>query len=178
MTARGALTGGACSRGYDSRGLRVKRLGTENGATATEFAIVALLLAFLLFGILLFGRFLWLREAVTSAAREGARYGIATGQVAGVERYRDCDGIIAAARALTPDLAAATTVTVSYQRDGLGEIANCPGSPPAAGDIEAGDRLIVSVSTPMDLDFPVVGSVLPSTVDATQERSIFLSETP
>lgn len=41
---------------------------------------------------------MFIYAAVTGAAREGARYGAASGSIDGTRYYKDCDGIIAAAR--------------------------------------------------------------------------------
>jgi Flp pilus assembly pilin Flp len=51
-------------------------LSSQNGATAVEFAIILPLLLVLIFGIIEFGLFLYNRQVITNAAREGARAGI------------------------------------------------------------------------------------------------------
>jgi len=48
----------------------------QKGATAVEFAIVLSLLLALIFGIIEFGLFIFNRQVITNAAREGARAGI------------------------------------------------------------------------------------------------------
>jgi hypothetical protein len=48
----------------------------QKGATAVEFAIVLSLLITLIFGIIEFGLFIFNRQVITNAAREGARAGI------------------------------------------------------------------------------------------------------
>ena len=48
----------------------------QKGATAVECAIVLFLLLTLIFGITEFGLFLFNRQVITNAAREGARAGI------------------------------------------------------------------------------------------------------
>ena len=48
----------------------------QKGATLVEFAIVLSLLLALIFGIIEFGLFIFNRQVITNAAREGARYGI------------------------------------------------------------------------------------------------------
>jgi len=48
----------------------------QKGATAVEFAIVLSLLITLIFGIIEFSLFIFNRQVITNAAREGARYGI------------------------------------------------------------------------------------------------------
>lgn len=51
-------------------------LSNQNGATAVEFAIVLPLLLVLIFGAIEFGLFLYNRQVITNAVREGARAGI------------------------------------------------------------------------------------------------------
>ncbi|MDL1962788.1 MAG: pilus assembly protein [Deltaproteobacteria bacterium] len=48
----------------------------QKGATAVEFAIVLSLLITLMFGIIEFSLFIFNRQVITNAAREGARAGI------------------------------------------------------------------------------------------------------
>ena len=48
----------------------------QKGTTAVEFAIVLSLLLTLIFGIIEFGLFIFNRQVITNAAREGARAGI------------------------------------------------------------------------------------------------------
>jgi Flp pilus assembly protein TadG len=57
--------------------LRIKsKRDTERGATLVEFAIGATVFMAALFGVLEFGRALWLHNALTDAARRGARYAV------------------------------------------------------------------------------------------------------
>ena len=48
----------------------------QKGATAVEFAIILLVLLTLIFGTIEFGLFIFNRQVITNAAREGARVGI------------------------------------------------------------------------------------------------------
>ena len=57
----------------------------QKGATIVEFAIVLFLLITLIFGITEWGLYMFNRQVITNAAREGARYGI----VARPERRTD-----------------------------------------------------------------------------------------
>lgn len=49
---------------------------SERGATIAEFAVVALFFFMLIFGVIEFGRFLYTHNALTDAARRGARYAV------------------------------------------------------------------------------------------------------
>ena len=53
-----------------------KRLRSESGASAVEFALVLPLLMLILFGIIEFGLALYRQAILTNASREGARLGI------------------------------------------------------------------------------------------------------
>jgi Flp pilus assembly protein TadG len=55
--------------------IRTKRSG-ERGATLVEFAIAASAFLMVMFAVLEFGRLLWLHNALTDAARRGARYAV------------------------------------------------------------------------------------------------------
>jgi Flp pilus assembly protein TadG len=47
----------------------------EKGATLVEFAIGVTVFVMVMFGVMEFGRALWVHNALTDAARRGARYG-------------------------------------------------------------------------------------------------------
>jgi hypothetical protein len=50
--------------------------GNDKGATALEFAIVLPVLLLVVFGIIEWGLYMYNRQVITNAAREGARYGV------------------------------------------------------------------------------------------------------
>ena len=71
----------------------------KNAQGMVEFALVLPVLLLVLFGIIEFGRLLFIYVTTTSASREAARYGTAVGGNANdLPRYRDCDGMRAAAK--------------------------------------------------------------------------------
>jgi Flp pilus assembly protein TadG len=53
-----------------------KSLNSQKGATLVEFALIASLLFLLLFAIIEFGIYLFNKQVITNASREGARFGI------------------------------------------------------------------------------------------------------
>jgi len=53
-----------------------RRRSSQKGAAAVEFAIVLLPLILILFGVIEFGLFMYNKQVITNASREGARYGI------------------------------------------------------------------------------------------------------
>ena len=72
------------------------RSKSEHAQTMVEFAIVFPILLLLTYGLIEFGRMIFIYVAVTSAAREGARYGSAAGFLDGsitTKHYMDCTGV-------------------------------------------------------------------------------------
>jgi len=55
--------------------MRKNRTG-ERGATMAEFAIISVVFFMIIFGIIEFGRLLYTHNALTDAARRGARYAV------------------------------------------------------------------------------------------------------
>jgi hypothetical protein len=80
-------------------GKRFNRTKKEIAQTMVEFALVFPILLLLTYGIMEFGRILFIYISTTSSAREGARYGAATGEGAnGIQQFADCAGIRTAVR--------------------------------------------------------------------------------
>lgn len=72
---------------YLNKSYSVKR----NAQTLVEFALILPLALLLTLGLIEFGRMIFMYAAVTSSAREGARYGAAAGVgVNGMVQYADC----------------------------------------------------------------------------------------
>jgi len=103
--------------------------GSSRGQTLVEFALVLPIIVILLFGIIDFGLMLNHRITLQHAVREGARYGMVTGDCAAIQqRTADRAG----------DIITASDVTVSYSSD-----------PAMPGDT-------VKVSAPFDWQFPLM----------------------
>jgi len=109
-------------------------------------------------------------SAITTSAREGARYGSAAGGIGGsINYYEDCNGIIAAATRVGQYAGVrAWNVQVSYD-DGSGTSKGTCGSP--SSEIELGDRIIVQVDGDYD---PFVGLVNfeSFTISSVERRTI------
>jgi hypothetical protein len=122
----------------------------EKAQTMVEFALVFPLVLLITYGLIEFGRMIFIYTSVTSAAREGARYGTAAG--GSTPQYADCAGIQDAVRRTAflitiPNSA----ITISYDSGpGTATKSNCP--PPLDGSnpshIILGDRVVVSVNVP------------------------------
>ena len=55
----------------------LRKNGNERGATLLEFAIGASVFCIAMFGVLEYGRVMWTHNALSDAARRGARYAVA-----------------------------------------------------------------------------------------------------
>jgi TadE-like protein len=64
----------------------------ENAQTMVEFALVFPIVLLITYGIIEFGRMVFIYASVTGAAREGARYGAASGSLT-TPYFTDCTGI-------------------------------------------------------------------------------------
>jgi hypothetical protein len=130
-----------------------------------------------------FGRLLFIYVTTTSAAREATRYASAVEDIGGVERYRDCAGIRAAARNVDV-LGAISSINVSYYTNygGLGQIyrGNCPaegGTGPHTGPIlSLGDQVVVEVYGSFQPIVPMVPISI-NTLEAHSARTI-IKEVP
>lgn len=148
---------------------------SERGASAVEFAIVAPLLFLLLFGIIEFARAISVYTAVSTAAREGARYGASVGlDDGGVPHYLDCDGIKEAAQAravLTSIEPGEIEVTYDLGPEDGDEPIACESV--GYGDIQDQSRVVVVVSSTFSSPIPIISSIVGDMeVRASQARTI------
>ena len=141
------------------------RLKNENAQTMIEFALVFPLVLLIVYGLIEFGRMLFIYSSTTSAAREGARYGAAAGDVGFLlPHYADCDGIKnAAMRSGTFASLAEENITISYDHGpGISFPISCP--PYDANHLDLinnkpyyYDRIVVDVTTWYAPIIPVPG---------------------
>ena len=103
--------------------LRLKKnKKNERGSTLVEFAIGVLVFATAMFAVLEFGRVLWAHNALTDAARRGARYAVLhtandVDQVKNVVVFGDAAGT---GNPMLPNLSA-SNVNVAYNGFGLND---------------------------------------------------------
>ena len=93
---------------------------SERGTTLVEFSIAATVFLTAMFGVIEFGRALWVHNALSDAARRGARYAVlhSASDVAGVKNvvvYGDPAG---GSKSTVPNLTTAN-VNVTYSGFGL-----------------------------------------------------------
>jgi hypothetical protein len=135
---------------------RTKYLNRQEFAQAlTEFALIVPLLLLIVYGVIEFGRLLATYSMLTTASREGARYGAAAGDVGNaVPHYADCAGIRAAAKkqAILVNLRD-EDIEIGYDR-GPGTTVSL-GCPPAEA-VHLGDRIIVKVDGGFEPLVPLV----------------------
>lgn len=149
----------------------------DRGTSLTEFALVAPLVLLILFGVIEFGRYVGHVTSVVTAAREGARYGVATGDSGGgVPRFVDCDEIRAAARSLaTLADVADTDITISYDHGpGSSAFLTCPaGTTADPAQIITNDRIVVTVTKNYTPVVPLAGKFIGNqTLTSTAHRTI------
>jgi uncharacterized protein (UPF0333 family) len=128
---------------------KLKSFSAEKAQTMVEFALVFPIILLITYGIMEFGRMVWIYAAVTGAAREGARYGAASGTINGTRYYKDCAGIRNAVRrnsVLVPITDA--NITITYD-NGPSPTAIWNTCPPVGGSgldpIMLGYRIVVQV---------------------------------
>ena len=100
---------------------QVKRFdSSERGATLVEFALAVTVLLTSMFGVVEFGRALWTHNALTDAARRGARYATlhTPADVANVKNVVVYGDEAGGTQPVVPNLSAAN-VTVTYTDIGV-----------------------------------------------------------
>jgi Flp pilus assembly protein TadG len=159
------------------------RRDSEKGATLVEFAFVFPLLMLLLFGIIEFGRLITTFVTVSTASREGARYGTAIGVGPnGVPQYIDCTGITdaALAKAVIGGLNV-NDITVVWDT-GPGSpptvIADCDNATatpaPTETIVQSGHRVSVTVDKQFTTFIPLISNFIGSlNLSSTDNRTIF-----
>ena len=145
------------------------------GQTMVEFALVLPLLLFIMFGIMELGRLLFIYITTISAAREATRYASAVEVDSGstVERYRDCDGIIAAANRVDV-LGAIQSVNINYFSDYGGPSQISRGSCPPGNvgpTLNLGDQVVVVVNGNFDLIVPII-PINTNTITSESARTV------
>lgn len=144
----------------------------ERAQSLVEFALVLPLLLLVVYGLLEVGRLIFTYSIVISATREAVRYGSATGLnvAGGIPRYKDCDGIRAAAQNVDfLGVIDDANITISYDAGPGG--ASLGGCPPAS--VKTGDRIFIAVSAPFA---PIITMPIgPITVRSSSARTIIVS---
>jgi len=142
---------------------KLSHLKKEFAQTMVEFALVFPIVLLISYGIMEFGRMVFIYAAVTGAAREGARYGAAAGDLT-ARHYMNCDGIRNATRRgaiLIP--ITDNDITVWYDRGpGTPSFPNSNICPPGVSYypqdvIDLGNRIQVHVEVQYEPIIPFLG---------------------
>jgi Flp pilus assembly protein TadG len=137
-----------------------------------EFSLVLPVLMLAILGLIEMGRLIYIYSAVTTASREGARYGFSLGDNdLGLARYQDCAGIRNAAKAPTSIAGIEDSDIEIYYDSGPGtaKISSCPLESP-----ETGNRIVVTVTATFQPIVPLVN--LPSIdISSTTKRTILVA---
>ncbi len=153
-----------------------ERMANDRGATLVEFAIIVPLLLLLLFGIIEFGRIVTELTTVRTAAREGARFATTVDDASGIPNYRNCAGIIAAARAKAV-VGELESILVTWNAP-EGYTFSCNDSAlsnPDADEVTSGTIIDVTVRSTFNTAVPLLAAFLDGTsLDSTQSRQIFM----
>ena len=142
----------------------------ENAQALLEFALIVPLLLTIIYGVIEFGRLMAIYSMLTTASREGARYGAAAGDVGdAVPHYADCDGIRAAAKkqAILVNLQDAD-VEIAYDNGpGTNVSVGCP----PLEHVHLGDRVLVKVEGYFEPLVPLV-NIPPIRIQLKTARTI------
>ena len=150
---------------------RSKRLHPR-GQSLIEFGMALPLLLLIILGLIETSRLVYTYSAVTTASREGARYGFSLGvNGMGVPHYQDCNGIREAAMALTSIAGIDEAgIVISFDSGpGTAVISSCP--LPSA---ETGTRILVKVTTSYKPIVPLV-DLPPIEVTSTSKRTLLVN---
>lgn len=121
------------------------RHGDERGASMVEFALVLPVFLLLLFGLFDVGRLVYVNNAVSEAAREGARWGSVAGRS---NSSTGVAGIKTQTVAAMPGVTGAV-ITVSCRRDGA-----------ATSTCRSRDTLVVKVENTVRMTTPGIAQLL------------------
>jgi len=152
-----------------------RRFGRDEGATLLEFAIMFPLAITLLLGIAEGARFVAEKQAITTASREGARFGSTIGETDGVPNYAACSAIRTKAQNSTPFDLLDTDILVTYDAGpASSQIGLCPTTGPLSDPtvIASGDRIVVTVSKPFNSSLPFIGEMFDMEITSTEHRTI------
>lgn len=165
---------------YQEKTVRSTLRTNEAGASVVELALALPVALMLLLGVADAARYMATMQGVSTASREAARYGTATGvNDSGHVRYTDCDAIRDRAQASTPFELNDADIVVAYDSGPATAFSGwCPiGGPyPDPDSITSGDRIVVTVTTTFESTLPFVGQYFNGEISSTDHRTIRKSE--
>ena len=145
-----------------------RRRTRSRGQALVEFALVFPVLALVLFGLIDVGRLVYVYNAVSQGAREGARYGSVADYASSCNLGRDACVVREVKGRMTA--VPASTVTVACERqEGSGTTVIAD-----ADQCKANDFLVVRVDTPVTMVTPVISGVI-GTVNIRGEARVIVN---
>lgn len=132
----------------------------SRGQALVEFALAIPIFLVLLFGLVDIGRLVYVNNAISQAAREGARYGAVQGRSATAAARTDVRTHTISVLAAVPQPA----VSVSCERAGA-----------SVGACRTNDVLVVSVSSPVAMFTPVIGQLV-GTVNVSSTAKVTVNQ--
>jgi Flp pilus assembly protein TadG len=130
----------------------------SGGQALAEFALAIPIFVLLVFGLIDIGRLVYVNNAISQAAREGARYGSVQNRSATAAARTDVEDHTLAIMAAVPQ----PVVSVGCERGGA-SVAAC----------RTNDVLVVTVSSPVGMFTPVIGQLVGTvTVSSTAKVTV------
>ena len=139
---------------------RFGRRDRSPGQAVAEFALAIPVFLLLLFGLIDIGRLVYVNNAISQAAREGARYGAVQGRSGTAAARTDVAAYTVSMMAAVPQ----PTVTVTCERNGL-TVTACRST----------NLLVVSVSSPVSMFTPVIGQLV-GTVNVSSTARVTVNQ--
>lgn len=143
---------------WDENGIMLKN--KSKAQSAVEFALIVPILVILLAGIIEVAHLIFVYASVFNAAREGARYGAASGEVGSIDRqYQDCVGIRNSALRLRflADFDA-DDISVTYDKGpGTASSVQCQDMTTSTwGTVGLGSRIVVTITSTFRMVMPIL----------------------
>jgi Flp pilus assembly protein TadG len=138
--------------------IRIRRRRRSGGQALAEFALAIPIFILLVFGLIDIGRLVYVNNAISQAAREGARYGSVQGRSGTAAARTDVGNHTLSLMAAVPQ----PVVAVSCERGGS-TVTAC----------RTNDVLVVNVSSPVGMFTPVIGQLVGTvTVSSTAKVTV------
>jgi Flp pilus assembly protein TadG len=140
------------------RGLFGRRRST--GQALVEFALAIPIFILLVFGLIDIGRLVYVNNAVSQGAREGARYGSVQGRSHDAADRTDLAAYTRGVLTAVPN----PTVTVTCEVNGT-TVTSCG----------TNDLLVVNVTSPVSMFTPVIGQLL-GTINVSSTAKVMVNQ--
>jgi Flp pilus assembly protein TadG len=137
-----------------------RRRRRTRGQALVEFALVIPIFLLLVFGLLDVGRLVFINNAISQGAREGARYGSVQGRSADAADRTAVGTYTAGIMAAVPN----PTVSVTCERNGA-TVATCG----------VNDLIVVQVTSPVGMFTPLIGQLV-GTINVSTTAKVMVNQ--